>query len=212
MPKKLPRIRPDEDFVLDAQNDEFDVQPARGPRRFARSAPDPLWRRILMRPSLYIAPFIVGAAISAFIINAVMLQSGPRGAMTLGWPFNAISKASLDKLNFMAKEQPAIPMPPKRTDATDVPLPPVASKPATANAADPYAGILKEIGSDPAIERAQRVLNRLGYGPIPVDGTMSQALRGALQRFGHDRGLTPGPQTETAILKQLGQSSESAQN
>lgn len=210
MPKKLPRIRPDEEFILQAEEDDFPLHPPKGPRRFV--APHPLWRRVLMRPSLYIAPVIVGASISAFIINALMLQQSPRGAMTLGWPFNAISKASLEKLNIIAKDQPLVPMPPKRSDAGDVPLPPVAPKSSVADAQDPYAGLLKEIGGDPAIERAQRVLNRLGYGPIPVDGTMSQSLRGALQRFGHDRGLTPGPQTETAILKQLGQTSESAQN
>ena len=112
----------------------------------------------------------------------------------------------------IAKEQPLIPVPPKRTDATDMPLPPIMPKTNMAEASDPYAGLLKELGGDPAIERAQRVLNRLGYGPIPVDGSLSQALRTAVQRFGRDRGLTPGPQTDTAILKQLGQASESAQN
>lgn len=212
MPKHMPRIRPDEDLMLHADDDDFPLHPPRGPRRFI--APTPRWRQLLMRPSLYLGPVIVGGALAAFVINALMLQSGPRAAMTLGWPFNAISKASLDRLNVIEKDQPVIPVPPKRTDATDVPLPPNVPKTAIAiaDAADPLAGLIKENLGDPALERAQRVLNRLGYGPIPVDGTMSPALRQALQRFGRDRGLTPGPQTESAILKQLGHSGESAQN
>ena len=211
MPKRLPRIRPDEELVLHTDDDDFPLHPPRGPRRFV--PPTPLWRRILMRPSLYFGPVIIGGAIGAFVINALMLQSGPRGAMTFGWPFNAISKASLEKLNPLAKDQSAIPLPPKRTDASDVPLPPSAPKAQIADAADPYANLLKDTANgDPALERAQRVLNRLGYGPIPVDGAMSQPLRAAIQRFGRDRGLTPGPQTETAILKQLGHAGDSAQD
>lgn len=209
MPKSMPRIRPDEEFVLHAEDDDFPLHPPKGPRRFV--APPPLWRRILVRPSLYIAPVIVGAAIAAFMINALLLQSGPRGAMTLGWPFNAISKASLDTLRAAPVDQPLVPMPPKRSDAGgSAPLAVTAAP--SVKEEDPLAGLIKSHAGDPAIERAQRVLNRLGYGPVPVDGTMSPALRAALQRFGQDRGLTPGAQTESAVLKQLGHVSESAQN
>lgn len=211
MPKRLPRIRPDEELVLQAEEDDFPLHPPKGPRRFV--PPTPLWRRILMRPSLYFGPVLVCGAIGAFVINALILQSGPRGTMTLGWPFNAISKTSLEKLNPLAKDQPVIPLPPKRTDAGDLPASSNGPKAQSADANDPYANLLKDTANgDPALERAQRVLNRLGYGPIPVDGAMSQSLRAAIQRFGRDRGLTPGPQTETAILKHLGHAGDSAQD
>lgn len=220
MPKRSTRAArnlaiEDEDYTLHAGDDDFPLHPPRGPRRFAKA--DPLWRRILMRPSLYISPIIIGAAVSAFLVNALMLQNGARGTMTLGWPFNAISKSSLERLNPLAKDMSVIPVPPKRTDAGDVPLPPLQQKAAANDASDPYAALIKDTAGtlpmgDPALQRAQRVLNRLGYGPIPVDGTLSPAMRAALQRFGRDRGLTPGPQTETAILKQLGRAGDATQD
>lgn len=199
-------------YQLHAGDDEFDIDPPRGPRRFVGDGP--LWRRILMRPSLYLSPIIVGGAVSAFLINALMLQNGARGSMTLGWPFNAISKSSIERLN-MPKDVAPVPLPPKRTDAGDAAT--QQQKTAASDSTDPYAALLKEAASmpslaDPALQRAQRVLNRLGYGPIPVDGTLSPQTRTALQRFGRDRGLTPGPQTETAILKQLGRAGETTQD
>jgi hypothetical protein len=201
-----------DDFHLHAGDDDFEVHAPRGPRRFIEK--DPLWRRVLMRPSTYLSPIIVGGAVSAFLINALMLQNGTRSAMTLGWPFNAISKSSIERLN-TPKDAMPVPMPPKRTDAGDANA--AQTKSAAVDAADPYAALLKETANmqntgDPALQRAQRVLNRLGYGPIPVDGTLSQQTRAALQRFGRDRGLTPGPQTETAILKQLGHSGDTTQD
>lgn len=221
MPKRSTRAArnlalEDEDYTLNAGDDDFPLNPPRGPRRLAKI--DPLWRRILMRPSLYFGPLIVGATVSAFLVNALMLQNGTRGAMTLGWPFNAISKSSLDRLNPVAKDQPSVPVPPKRTDAGDALLPRETQQKASgAPASDPYAALIQETAKtmpsgDPALQRAQRVLNRLGYGPVPVDGIMSPAMRAALQRFGHDRGLTPGPQTETAILKQLGRAGDATQD
>lgn len=205
----------DESYQLHAGDDDFPLHPPRGPRRFVPA--EPLWRRLVMRPSLYLSPIIISGAVSAFLINALMLQNGARGTLTLGWPFNAISRSSLERLNGLPKDSPAIPVPPKRSDATDVPLPPTSPKQTANDSGDPYAALLKDTASlqsagDPSLQHAQRVLNRLGYGPIPVDGTLSQPLRAAIQRFGRDRGLTPGPQTEAAILKQLGHSSDPTQD
>lgn len=225
MPKRMPRqpkaaaarnaVMDEDDFTLHAGDDDFPLHPPRGPRRFV--SPDPAWRRLVMRPSLYLGPLIVSAAVSAFLVNALMLQNGARGTMTLGWPFNAISKSSIERLNPMTKDQPIVPVPPKRTDASDINVPSATPKANVSNATDPYAALIKETAQtvplgDPALQRAQRVLNRLGYGPIPVDGVMSPSMRAALQRFGRDRGLTPGPQTELVVLKQLGRTGDTTQD
>jgi peptidoglycan hydrolase-like protein with peptidoglycan-binding domain len=67
-----------------------------------------------------------------------------------------------------------------------------------ATAADP-----DEAADAETIRAIQRELKLRGYGPVPVDGTIGLATRGAIMAFEHDHGLVLSGEASEGLLKHM---------
>lgn len=78
-----------------------------------------------------------------------------------------------------------------------------ASRPPFAPAAKAPAPVVTGSISAPKLMAVQRVLGKLGYGPVAVDGKMGAGTRAALIAFEHDRKLPQTGEPGAQVLKEL---------
>ena len=52
-------------------------------------------------------------------------------------------------------------------------------------------------------ERVQAALNRIGYGPVAIDGTANEATTNAIRRFELDNGLPISGAVSDAVIDRL---------
>jgi peptidoglycan hydrolase-like protein with peptidoglycan-binding domain len=75
--------------------------------------------------------------------------------------------------------------------------------------AEPYADALPKVESTVAeskrlrYERVQAALNRIGYGPVAVDGTTNEETANAIRRFELDNGLPISGTASEAVIDRL---------
>ncbi|PSC04557.1 hypothetical protein SLNSH_13760 [Alsobacter soli] len=195
MPEVLART--DHDFVLSQERRPRKAS-ARSRRKPARAA----WLTALFRNP---GTTIVGAASAAIavgvVVNALALQSAPHPA-----PFFGRAGGEVVKLSGF----PAVLPPTRPTDlgpATTASVTPAEPTKAAARAASPAQPIPQPIprgdvigdmlrGGAPAaaeiskpVLNAQKALNKLGYGPVKIDGVFGSGTRQALERFERDHKL-----------------------
>lgn len=113
---------------------------------------------VFKHPGRVLLSLVLAAAMSGFVLNALMMQ-GTRHPAPLFASFGIITSDPVP-----------VPRP--------VPLPPP----------DPLATLVPQIGEPVRdVLFVQRALNKLGYGPIQPDGILGPATQQAVDRFAKDR-------------------------
>ena len=113
---------------------------------------------VFKHPGRVLLSLVLAAAMSGFVLNALMMQ-GNRHPAPLFASFGIITSDPVP-----------VPRP--------VPLPPP----------DPLATLVPQIGEPVRdVLFVQRALNKLGYGPIQPDGILGPATQQAVDRFAKDR-------------------------
>jgi hypothetical protein len=205
---------------------DFTLAEPRPSRRRGAKAPPARRFAILMLALRYpgrTAAGLFGAGFAmVFLFNALVLQAGPHPAPLFG-------AAPVAPPQTVARPAPQPPvLPPQRPadlsllepSRTAPPLlPPVTRvEKAPAPAADPIADVIRsgsvreaaKAAPEPSkqVLAAQKALNRLGYGPIKIDGLMGAGTRQAIERFEKDRKLPVtgelGSKTSRELVAALG--------
>lgn len=152
-----------------------------------------------------LAAFIGLVVFSAFVANALLLQSGTRSGTIL----DSVDLAALSH-RFSVPDLPPIrgSATPSKEGVAPIPLP---RKRADDNAAfvnDQIEMLLSnsEIQnlSPRMIIYVQQMLNRLGYGPLSENGSHSPQVRNAISRFEKDRKMLPTGEIDGALVRELG--------
>lgn len=165
------------------------VAPGRGSSRLSRIA-----AAIARRPGRAATGVVFTAALAAVTVNALFLQTErhprPLAAASVAAPVAPPSRPA------DLAPRPAIADPVTTGAATPTPPPAPAQRVLATQSAprsrDAIGDILKASapeGGDASVQAAQRALNRLGYGPIEVDGRLGPGTRRAIERLQADRKL-----------------------
>jgi hypothetical protein len=126
--------------------------------RLLRQSVDRLRAFVFKHPGRVVLSLVLAAAMSGFVINALLMQ-GNRHPAPLFASFGIVTSDPVP-----------VPRP--------VPLPPP----------DPLTTLAPQIGEPiREVLFVQRALNKLGYGPIQPDGILGPATQQAVDRFAKDR-------------------------
>lgn len=160
--------------------------PAAGAARIARSLIWRLWKRATRRPVDSLAILAAIAASLIIIINAVVMQPGPRSAPSVVNVPPPTAGAS--------RPNPA--EPPRSHSAEARP----ATQTVAAQRDDPIARL---IGMSSRIMAVQRALSDYGYGQIQPTGVLDQPTNAAIEKFERDHKLPVTGRISAGLLSDL---------
>jgi hypothetical protein len=150
-----------------------------------------------------VAALVGIGAVSAIVINGLVMQSGPHPAPIFAVPTRPVTSEATGAIAQLPRPRPAAADAPRpEAHSEPVPLPrarPQAAQPGSH--ADPIADI---INPSRQLSTLQRVLNDFGYGPIKVTGTLDEETSKGIERFEQDHNLAVSGQNTPQLRRALG--------
>lgn len=146
-----------------------------------------LWTKTTRRPVDSAAIFLAAAVSVVIVINAVLLQSGPRPA-----PFLANLKP--EPLASRDAPKPSAPTPPRPSTIA------VAAQPVAMRRDDPIADLIEP---SPRIAVVQRALSDYGYGQMQPSGILDNATMAAIEKFERERRLPVTGEVSERLVREL---------